>query len=317
MGGGYGSKRARSPALRTTVQASVAALTLVKNQPLGNTSTFDGNSVVPDAGPPASFTWFGPFASVVSPSPNLFLPEGHSILTLLVERPGFAPQVHQLAVDVGACFALSARAKPGKVQLTWPAVPTAQRYEVYRATAADPTHFTKLGDASQGVFLDGNLANEATYLYVVGAFGADFTCFSAVAAAYPTRARGIVNHPPVIYSEAIRLGTLDVPYSYDVNAADPDNQPLSYSLALGPQDMTIDPLSGLISWNPAAGLFDVRVRVEDPGGLFDEQSFTISVAEIQNTPPVASAGPDQNAFVAQEVTLDGSLSIDADGNPLT
>ena len=36
-----------------------------------------------------------------------------------------------------------------------------------------------------------------------------------------------------------------------------------------------------------------------------------------NTSPLADAGPDQTVYVAQTVTLDGSRSTDADGNPLT
>ncbi len=302
---------------QTTAQADPLTLSLVKNQPLGHATTLDGPALAPDAGPQAAFTWFGPFGSVVDPTPSLFLPEGHSTLTLLVEKAGSPPQSHQIAVDVAACFALSARAKPGKVQLTWPQVPTAQRYEVYRATAAEPSQFTKIGEATSAAFLVENLANEASYLYIVGAFGPDLVCFSAVTAAHPTLTRGTVNHPPVIYSEAVRLGTLDLPYNYDVNAADPEGHSLTYALALGPQDMTIDPGSGLISWIPTVGFFEVRARVEDPGGLFAEQSFTIAVAEIQNTPPIANAGPDQSALVTQTVTLDGSQSSDPDGDPLT
>src|SRR5262249_31399451 len=49
------------------------------------------------------------------------------------------------------------------------------------------------------------------------------------------------------------------PYQYTVKAIDPDGDPLTYSLPLGPQGMSIDPTSGLITWagpgvaNPPSG----------------------------------------------------------------
>jgi len=41
------------------------------------------------------------------------------------------------------------------------------------------------------------------------------------------------------------------------------------------------------------------------------------LAEQQNTPPTADAGPDQTVFAGDTVTLDGSASSDVDGDPLT
>jgi len=75
-----------------------------------------------------------------------------------------------------------------------------------------------------------------------------------------------VNHPPVINSAPITTANAGVLYLYDVDAADADNNTLSYSLTSAPSGMTIDPPSGLIEWRPTAsqmGTFDVEVEVTD------------------------------------------------------
>jgi FtsP/CotA-like multicopper oxidase with cupredoxin domain len=88
---------------------------------------------------------------------------------------------------------------------------------------------------------------------------------------------GVPNAPPSITSTAITAATVGQPYSYDVNATDPDaGDVLTYSLDVFPAGMTIDGTSGLISWTPsAAGNSNVTVRVTDTGGLFDTRSFIV------------------------------------------
>ena len=54
-----------------------------------------------------------------------------------------------------------------------------------------------------------------------------------------------------------------------------------------------------------------EVTVTDTGGLQDTANCLINVTWV-NTPPVADAGPDQNATIGDEVLLDGSKSYDAD-----
>src|SRR5690606_32488907 len=43
----------------------------------------------------------------------------------------------------------------------------------------------------------------------------------------------------------------------------------------------------------------------------------ITAAPLENTAPVAAAGDDQVVVVGTEIALDGSGSMDADGDPLT
>ena len=93
------------------------------------------------------------------------------------------------------------------------------------------------------------------------------------------------NHAPVITSTAVTSATKGQPYSYDVNATDSDGNTLTYSLTTKPSGMAINSSTGLITWTPTAiGPFGVTVKVSD-GGLFDTQSFTITVSE--STTPVA------------------------------
>jgi hypothetical protein len=68
-------------------------------------------------------------------------------------------------------------------------------------------------------------------------------------------------------------------YVYDVDATDPEGDPITYSLTQAPAGMTIDPTTGQISWAPGGadlGSHDVTVRASAQGG-FDEQVFTVVV----------------------------------------
>jgi bacillopeptidase F len=100
-----------------------------------------------------------------------------------------------------------------------------------------------------------------------------------VQAAYQVLLAGAgTGNAPSITSTAISTATQGQPYSYDVDASDPDaGDVLSYSLDVFPAGMTIDGASGLISWTPAAaGASSVSVRVTDAGGLFATQSFIVT-----------------------------------------
>ena len=129
-----------------------------------------------------------------------------------------------------------------------------------------------------------------------------------------------VNEAPSITSTPVLGATQGQPYSYDVEATDPDaGDTLTFNLVTSPAGMTIDPASGLISWTPSnaqVGDNAVEVQVTDSGGLSDTQSFTVTVDDV-NEAPVADPGPDQSVFVGDMVTLDGSGSSDVDGDVLS
>lgn len=85
------------------------------------------------------------------------------------------------------------------------------------------------------------------------------------------------NHAPVITTIPDATITAGETFTYTVEATDPDDDDLTYSL-LGtpPQGMAINENSGVISWTPTAvGSYGVTVEVSD-GELSDTQSFSIN-----------------------------------------
>ncbi len=89
----------------------------------------------------------------------------------------------------------------------------------------------------------------------------------------------LFNSSPVIESDPVTTAKEGVVYTYDVEATDPNEDTLTYSLTVSPTGMTINSTTGVISWTPAAaGSFDVTVEVSD-GSKSATQSFTITVDE--------------------------------------
>ena len=89
----------------------------------------------------------------------------------------------------------------------------------------------------------------------------------------------LFNSSPVIESDPVTTAKEGVAYTYDVEATDPNGDTITYSLTNSPTDMTINSITGVISWTPAAaGSFDVTAEVSD-NKKSETQSFTITVDE--------------------------------------
>ena len=63
------------------------------------------------------------------------------------------------------------------------------------------------------------------------------------------------------------------------------------------------------------GNYVVQLIVKDPQNAASSPD-SVQISTL-NSPPLANAGPDQTVLVTQTVTLDGHLSSDADGDPLS
>lgn len=129
-----------------------------------------------------------------------------------------------------------------------------------------------------------------------------------------------INHPPVIVSTAVTVGVAGQDYRYDVDANDSDGDALTYMLADGPAGMSIDGVSGLLSWLPTtvqAGSRTVTVRAVDPAGLADMQSFTLVISSPPqpNRAPVITSTAVTAAMATQPYAY-GVVANDPDGDTL-
>ncbi len=128
---------------------------------------------------------------------------------------------------------------------------------------------------------------------------------------------GAGGNAPVFTSLPVTNATQNVPYVYTLTASDADGGVLSYSLDSKPSGMVIDSATGLVSWTPGSaqvGTQAVAARVTDPTGLYATQSFSITVADV-NDPPLAQ---NNNYSMIQAGTLSvaapGLLANDSDAD---
>ncbi|GHU23659.1 hypothetical protein FACS189497_09610 [Betaproteobacteria bacterium] len=122
------------------------------------------------------------------------------------------------------------------------------------------------------------------------------------------------NRPPKITSTPAFRAKPGVNYQYNVIAADPDSDPLTYALAQGPAGMIVSD-TGLLSWaDPTAGTHAVEIVVFDPHGAGVSQSYTLTVAA--NSAPVITSAPVTAATVATAYSYPVQAN-DADGDFLT
>jgi choice-of-anchor A domain-containing protein/RHS repeat-associated protein len=90
------------------------------------------------------------------------------------------------------------------------------------------------------------------------------------------------NRPPVITSSPVTLALAGRPYRYDVDATDPDNDPLTYARPLGPQGASIASDTGVLQWTPGTqhiGLHPIEVSATDDEGASAKQRYELRVVQ--------------------------------------
>ena len=95
------------------------------------------------------------------------------------------------------------------------------------------------------------------------------------------------NELPTIVSTPVTGARAGEVYSYTVQALDPDGIRLSYVLLDGPEGMSLDLVSGLLTWTPTTSdqsSTSVTLRAYDSRGGYDTQTFAISVVDGNHAP---------------------------------
>ncbi len=121
------------------------------------------------------------------------------------------------------------------------------------------------------------------------------------------------NFPPQILSLPNMTATPAELYHYAVYAADPNQDVLDYQLAEQPEGMTIDSLTGVITWDTAKD-FDaawVTVEVSD-GQLTTSQRFLLGLTPNANRYPVITTPPPASIIYANRELDHWARSYDID-----
>jgi hypothetical protein len=89
------------------------------------------------------------------------------------------------------------------------------------------------------------------------------------------------NAPPAITTQPNYTLSGSAQYSYEVAAKDPDgDRPLKYELVEGPQGMSVDVVSGVVTWRvpgDAKGVYPIELAVSDPYGGKTTQRYSLAV----------------------------------------
>ncbi len=128
----------------------------------------------------------------------------------------------------------------------------------------------------------------------------------------------VPNANPIITSTApVRVSEGDT-YSYQVQAEDPDGEPLVYRLLGGPTEATIDSATGLITWETSAeGEYNFSLEVDDSQGGTVTQSYTVKVAPNGlNQEPIITSIPPGEAVLGEPLVYQ-VMAVDGDGDVLT
>ena len=139
----------------------------------------------------------------------------------------------------------------------------------------------------------------------------------------------VINSDPFFTDGFDSTAIEDSLFLYSLLADDPDlgtisGDTLYYSLLSAPDSMTVDSLTGVISWTPLnadSGEWVIDVRVTDALGAFDDTTFTIDVTQVNDAPEaVFLVSPADGTVIQPEdsllLTFTWLEAVDIENDPL-
>lgn len=300
---------------------------------IGQTATLDGSGSSDPDGDPLTYSWTllsrpaGSASILASPTavkPTFLVDRPGTYLARLVVSDGTASSIEDTVTVTTVNSAPVANAGPDQTS----SVGATVTLDGSASSDADGDPLTyawsfQSRPAGSGATLSSPSAVNPTFVidlsgtYVIRLVVNDGTVTSAADTVIvsTTNSAPVANAGPDQTVLVAQTVTLDGSASSDV-----DGDPLTFSwLFLARPADSAAVLSNLTSPSPQfvadrAGVYQVRLIVND--GIASSAADMV-VVTTRNSPPVANAGPDQTALVAQTVSLDGSASTDVDGDPLT
>ena len=103
-----------------------------------------------------------------------------------------------------------------------------------------------------------------------------------------------INHAPIISVPTTQTATVDVPFTLNLSATDPDGNQVFWFVIQGPDSLKINMNTGSIAWTPrqnvAGSTVPVKIRATD-GVLSDTTTFNIFVTPVNGPPVITTIFP--------------------------
>ena len=214
---------------------------------------------------------------------------------------------------------------PASVSVDANPPPTAEANGPYSGNQGAAISFSSVGSSDpEGdpltylwTFGDGTTSTQAnpSHVYVTGGvFTATLRVTDPDNLFDEDTAQVTVNRPPTAEANGPYAGGVSDPIAFSsAGSGDLDGGLLTYLWNFG--DGTSSTLANPTHSYVASGVFTATLRVTDSGGLFDEDTASVSVAA--NPPPTAEANGPYSANLGAPISFSSAGSSDPEGDPLT